>query len=83
MQTVYADDSIHNSVYDYFDQESEAENETESINNVNAEEKSNSSVGVTFMDIMRTILVLCIVIGLLIALLKWMQKRVTFRIPII
>lgn len=78
MQTVYADDSIHNSVYDYFDQESEAENETESINNVNAEEKSNSSVGVTFMDIMRTILVLCIVIGLLIALLKWMQKKSYF-----
>lgn len=80
---VKADDSVNNSVFDYYDkQNSDVNNENENNEknqleeeDANPEQEPNPTVGVTFMDIVRTILVLVIVIGLLLAVLKWLQKK--------
>ena len=76
---VNAQDSVNKSVYDYYENQNTEEKTEENLKETNevnkVEDNTNATVGVTFFDIIRTIFVLVIVIGLLIALLKWMQKK--------
>ena len=75
----------NNSVYDYFQngeqQKGDHQNKKENLEQgkvVNDKAESGSDgqkVGVSFMDIVRTLFVLLFVIGLLLIVLKWLQKK--------
>lgn len=78
--TVQAEGNIDDSVYEYFqnsDKKTEKKKtEDTSLPQQNENENTSSqSVGVTGWDIVKTIFVLLIVIGMLIGLLKWLQKK--------
>jgi len=78
--TVQAEKNVDNSVYEYFQQQDKGtdldETEKTSLPPKNeTAETTSQQVGVTVWDIVKTIFMLVIVIGMLIGLLKWLQKK--------
>lgn len=78
--TVQAERNVNDSVYEYFQQQDEGADQEKTENkslppkNETAEAPSQK-VGVTAWDIVKTIFMLVIVIGMLFGLLKWLQKK--------
>lgn len=78
--TVHAEKNVGDSVYDYFQQQDKGADQDKTDNkslphkNETAEIPSQK-VGITAWDIMKTIFMLVIVIGMLFGLLKWLQKK--------
>lgn len=78
--TVHAEKNVGDSVYDYFQQQDEGADQDKTENkslpqkNETAEIPSQK-VGITAWDIVKTIFMLVIVIGMLFGLLKWLQKK--------
>lgn len=78
--TVHAEKNVDGSVYEYFQQQDEGadqeKTEKKSLPPKNeTAETTSQQVGVTVWDIVKTIFMLVIVIGMLIGLLKWLQKK--------
>lgn len=78
--TVYAEKNVDGSVYEYFQQQDKGtdqdETEKKSLPPKNeTAETTSQQVGVTVWDIVKTIFMLVIVIGMLFGLLKWLQKK--------
>lgn len=78
--TVQAEKNVGDSVYDYFQQQDKGadqdKTENKSLPQKNeTAETSSQKVGVTAWDIVKTIFMLVIVIGMLFGLLKWLQKK--------
>lgn len=78
--TVQAEKNVGDSVYDYFQQQDKGADQDKTENkslpqkNETAETPSQK-VGITAWDIVKTISMLVIVIGMLFGLLKWLQKK--------
>lgn len=78
--TVHAEKNVDGSVYEYFQQQDKGtdqdETEKKSLPPKNeTAETTSQQVGVTVWDIVKTIFMLVIVIGMLFGLLKWLQKK--------
>ncbi|MCU9612092.1 flagellar biosynthetic protein FliO [Caldibacillus lycopersici] len=72
-------DDMNDSVADYFDSMGDAEkpDQTDKNSQSSADEASdtNSSVGITAWDVIKTIFALLFVVALLYIVLKWLQKK--------
>jgi len=79
--TVQAEKNVDNSVYEYFQQQQDKEIDQDNTENKSLPPKNETAetpapkVGITAWDILRTIFMLVIVIGMLFGLLKWLQKK--------
>lgn len=76
-QSAFAN-SANDSVEDYFKNKDQSDKQTEEKDTNQQQEKENSSkeqVGITFVDVLKTIFALIFVVALLYFLLKWIQKK--------